>query len=62
MEMFLPSREMGLALTELFLFFTTILQNFSQKPVAEPKEQETKSLVTKLISVPVPFKLCFIPR
>ncbi|KAF6317065.1 hypothetical protein mRhiFer1_003603 [Rhinolophus ferrumequinum] len=47
---------------ELFLFFTTILQNFSLKPLVEPKELETKPIVSGLMNIPPPFKLCFIPR
>ncbi|ELR59008.1 Cytochrome P450 2C23, partial [Bos mutus] len=52
----------GLAQMELFLFFTTILQNFVLKPLGETKDIETKPIVTGLINMPPPFKLCLIPR
>ncbi|KAM9052413.1 cytochrome P450 2C23-like [Megaptera novaeangliae] len=52
----------GLARVELFLFLTTILQNFVLKPLGEPKDIETKPIVTGLINIPQPYKLCFIPR
>ncbi|XP_037660990.1 cytochrome P450 2C23-like [Choloepus didactylus] len=52
----------GLARMELFLFLTTILQNFSLKPLVEPKEIDIQPLVTGLINIPPPYKLCLIPR
>ncbi|KAB0348505.1 hypothetical protein FD754_013362 [Muntiacus muntjak] len=52
----------GLAQMELFLFLTTILQNFVLKPLEETKDIATKPIVTGLINMPPPFKLCFIPR
>ena len=52
----------GLAQMELFLFLTTILQNFVLKPLGETKDIETKPIVTGLINMPRPFKLCLIPR
>nr|XP_020770177.1 cytochrome P450 2C23-like [Odocoileus virginianus texanus] len=52
----------GLAQMELFLFLTTILQNFVLKPLGETKDIETKPVVTGLINMPPPFKLCLIPR
>ncbi|XP_045710121.1 cytochrome P450 2C44-like isoform X2 [Phyllostomus hastatus] len=52
----------GLARMELFLFLTTILQNFSLKPLVEPKELQTQPVVTGFLNTPPPFKLCFIPR
>ncbi|KAM6184560.1 cytochrome P450 2C23-like [Rhynchocyon petersi] len=52
----------GLARMELFLFFTTILQNFSLKPQVEPKELDIKPLSKGLITVPPVYKLCLIPR
>ncbi|XP_004370084.1 cytochrome P450 2C23-like isoform X2 [Trichechus manatus latirostris] len=52
----------SLAHMELFLFFTTIMQNFSLKPLVEPKELNIKPLVTGLLNIPPPYRLCFIPR
>ncbi|XP_014413279.1 cytochrome P450 2C23-like isoform X2 [Camelus ferus] len=52
----------GLARMELFLFLTTILQNFVLKPLVDPKEIETKPIVTGLFSLPPPYKMCLIPR
>ncbi|XFG14591.1 hypothetical protein AB1E19_018215 [Capra hircus] len=52
----------GLAHMELFLFFTTILQNFVLKSLGETKDIETKPIVTGFINMPPPFKLCLIPR
>ncbi|XP_070415477.1 cytochrome P450 2C23-like isoform X1 [Equus przewalskii] len=52
----------GLARMELFLFFTTILQNFCLKPLVEPKEIDTTPVVTGLLNIPPPYKLCLIPR
>ncbi|KAF5911300.1 hypothetical protein HPG69_019668 [Diceros bicornis minor] len=52
----------GLARMELFLSFTTMLQNFSLKPLAEPKKIKIKPIVTGLINIPPPYKLCLIPR
>ncbi|XP_036121825.1 cytochrome P450 2C23-like [Molossus molossus] len=52
----------GLARMELFLFLTTILQNFSLKSLVEPTELTTKPLVSGLLNLPPPFKLCLVPR
>ncbi|XP_003409026.2 cytochrome P450 2C23-like [Loxodonta africana] len=52
----------SLARMELFLFFTTIMQNFSLKPLVEPKELTIKPVVTGLLNIPPPYKLCCIPR
>uniref|UniRef100_A0A8C3X9V1 Cytochrome P450 n=1 Tax=Catagonus wagneri TaxID=51154 RepID=A0A8C3X9V1_9CETA len=52
----------SLARMELFLFFTTILQNFVLKPLREPKDIDTKPILTGLFNLPPPFKLCLIPR
>lgn len=52
----------GLARMELFLFFTTILQNFSLKPLVEPQEIDTKPIVTGFVNIPPVYKLCLIPR
>ncbi|XP_061258846.1 cytochrome P450 2C42-like isoform X2 [Bos javanicus] len=51
----------GLARMELFLFLTTILQNFTLKSVVDPKDLDTTPVVNGLLSVPPFYQLCFIP-
>uniref|UniRef100_A0A8C9ULB9 unspecific monooxygenase n=1 Tax=Spermophilus dauricus TaxID=99837 RepID=A0A8C9ULB9_SPEDA len=51
----------GLARMELFLFLTTILQNFHLKSVVDPKDLDTTPVANGLVSVPPTYKLCFIP-
>ncbi|XP_040848356.1 cytochrome P450 2C5-like isoform X1 [Ochotona curzoniae] len=51
----------GLARMELFLFLTTILQNFKLKPLVDPKDINITPVFTGLSSVPPEYQLCFIP-
>ncbi|XP_058527998.1 cytochrome P450 2C1-like isoform X5 [Ochotona princeps] len=51
----------GLARMELFLFLTSILQNFTLKPHVDVKEIDTSPLVSGLGRVPRFYKLSFIP-
>ncbi|XP_008579716.1 PREDICTED: cytochrome P450 2C42-like [Galeopterus variegatus] len=51
----------GLARMELFLFLTTILQNFTLKSLADPKDLDTTSVFNGLMYVPHSYQLCFIP-
>ncbi|XP_052028291.1 cytochrome P450 2C50 isoform X2 [Apodemus sylvaticus] len=51
----------GLARMELFLFLTSILQNFNLKPLVHPKDIDTTPVVSGFTSVPPAFQLCFIP-
>ncbi|XP_012780902.2 cytochrome P450 2C18-like [Ochotona princeps] len=51
----------GLARMELFLFLTTILQNFKLKPLVDPKDINITPIVNGFASVPPPYQLCFIP-
>ncbi|XP_034367275.1 cytochrome P450 2C44 [Arvicanthis niloticus] len=52
----------SLARMELFLFFTTILQKFSLKTLGEPRDLDIKPVVTGIINLPPPYKLCLVPR
>ncbi|KAM4839848.1 cytochrome P450 2C18-like [Urocitellus parryii] len=51
----------GLARMELFLFLTTILQNFKLKPVIDPKDIDTTPIASSFGHVPPLYQLCFIP-
>ncbi|XP_012892070.1 PREDICTED: cytochrome P450 2C19-like [Dipodomys ordii] len=51
----------GLARMELFLFLTTILQNFNLKPFMDPQDLDTTPVLNGFISVPPPYQLSFIP-
>nr|XP_008268458.1 cytochrome P450 2C18 [Oryctolagus cuniculus] len=51
----------GLARMELFLFLTTILQNFRLKPLVDPKDINITPVVNGFASVPPPYQLCLIP-
>ncbi|XP_006880276.1 PREDICTED: cytochrome P450 2C18-like [Elephantulus edwardii] len=51
----------GLARMELFLFLTSILQNFTLKPLVDPKDIDVTAVNNGFISVPPPYQLCFIP-
>nr|XP_051679067.1 cytochrome P450 2C14 isoform X2 [Oryctolagus cuniculus] len=53
----------GEALTrmELFLFLTAILQNFTLKPLVDPKDIDTTPLVSGLGRAPPLYQLSFIP-
>lgn len=51
----------SLARMELFLFLTSILQNFKLKSLVNPKDIDTTPVVKGLTSLPPPFQVCFIP-
>ncbi|XP_054975244.1 cytochrome P450 2C21-like [Sorex araneus] len=51
----------GLARMELFIFLSSILQNFTLKPLVDPKDIDTTPVVNGVVSVPPFYKLCFIP-
>ncbi|XP_012892148.1 PREDICTED: cytochrome P450 2C5-like [Dipodomys ordii] len=51
----------GLARMELFLFLTTILQNFNLKPLVDSQDLDTTPVLNGLISVPPSYQLSFIP-
>ncbi|MEE6491134.1 hypothetical protein FKM82_016107 [Ascaphus truei] len=52
----------GLAQMELFIFFTTILQNFNLKPLMDPKDIDITPESSGLGNIPRPYKMCLIPR
>ncbi|XP_051055880.1 cytochrome P450 2C26 isoform X2 [Phodopus roborovskii] len=51
----------GLARMELFLFLTTILQNFKLKSLVHTKDINTAPVASGFASLPPPYQLCFIP-
>ncbi|OBS81742.1 hypothetical protein A6R68_24268, partial [Neotoma lepida] len=51
----------GLARMELFLFLTTILQNFNLKSPVHPKDLDTTAVANGFVSVPPEFQICFTP-
>ncbi|XP_050013952.1 cytochrome P450 2C42-like isoform X3 [Alexandromys fortis] len=51
----------GLARMELFLFLTTILQNFNLKSPVDLKDLDTSPVNNGFVSVPPEFQICFIP-
>lgn len=51
----------GLARMELFLTLSHILQQFTLKPLVDPKDIDTTPVLNGLGSVPPFYELCFIP-
>nr|XP_020043495.1 cytochrome P450 2C55-like isoform X2 [Castor canadensis] len=51
----------GLARMELFLFLTTILQNFNLKSLVDPKNLNTNPVANGMVSLPPQYQLYFIP-
>ncbi|KFO88785.1 hypothetical protein N320_00649 [Buceros rhinoceros silvestris] len=52
----------GLARMEIFLLLSTILQNFTLKPVVNPEELNVTPVLSGTGNVPPPFQLCALPR
>uniref|UniRef100_A0A8B9TDD7 unspecific monooxygenase n=1 Tax=Anas platyrhynchos TaxID=8839 RepID=A0A8B9TDD7_ANAPL len=52
----------GLARMEIFLFLTTILQNFTLKAVLKPEELSITPTLSGLGNVPPSYQLCALPR
>ncbi|CAM5128038.1 unnamed protein product [Eretmochelys imbricata] len=52
----------GLARMELFLLLTTILQNFTLKPVIDPKHIDITPKSSFMSNAPKSYQLCVLPR
>ncbi|KAJ6652307.1 hypothetical protein lerEdw1_012717, partial [Lerista edwardsae] len=52
----------GLARMELFLFFTTILQNFTLKSLVHPKDIDLTPQLSGIGNIPRSYQLCVLPR
>ncbi|KAJ6664824.1 hypothetical protein lerEdw1_005796, partial [Lerista edwardsae] len=52
----------GLARMELFLFFTTILQNFTLKSLVHPKDIDLTPEFSGIGNAPRSYQLCALPR
>ncbi|XP_032996500.1 cytochrome P450 2C19-like isoform X3 [Lacerta agilis] len=52
----------GLARMEIFLFLTTILQNFTLKSIINPKDIDLTPVLSSLGNVPQPYQLSIVPR
>nr|XP_060642165.1 cytochrome P450 2C18-like [Anolis sagrei ordinatus] len=52
----------GLARMELFLFLTSILQNFKLKPLTHPQDIDLKPHLSSIGNVPQHYLLCVVPR
>ncbi|XP_074089432.1 cytochrome P450 2C18-like isoform X2 [Macrotis lagotis] len=51
----------SLARMEIFLLFTTILQNFTLKSVIDPKDIDTTAVANGLSRIPPFYEVCFLP-
>ncbi|XP_009999106.1 PREDICTED: cytochrome P450 2H1-like isoform X2 [Chaetura pelagica] len=52
----------GLARMEIFIFLTSILQNFTLKSVVDPKNVDISPLVSTLANLPRSYEVSFLPR
>ncbi|XP_029475322.1 cytochrome P450 2C15-like isoform X2 [Rhinatrema bivittatum] len=52
----------GLARMELFLFFTTILQNFTLKSTKDSKDIDLRPKTSAFGNIPNSYELCVVPR
>ncbi|XP_065602991.1 cytochrome P450 2H2-like [Cyrtonyx montezumae] len=52
----------GLARMEIFLFLTSILQNFTLKPPIDRKDIDISPIVSSVGKIPRPYEVSFIPR
>ncbi|NWQ64487.1 CP2H1 protein, partial [Neopipo cinnamomea] len=52
----------GLARMEIFIFLTSILQNFTLKAIVDHKDIDITPIITSLASMPRPYQVSFVPR
>ncbi|NXR64319.1 CP2H1 protein, partial [Rhadina sibilatrix] len=52
----------GLARMELFIFLTSILQNFTLKPNKDHKDIDITPIITSLANMPQHYEVSFVPR
>lgn len=52
----------GLARMEIFLLISTLLQNFTLKPVVDPQELSITPTLSGTGNVPPAYELCALPR
>ncbi|XP_073178000.1 cytochrome P450 2G1-like isoform X4 [Lepidochelys kempii] len=52
----------AMARMELFLYFTTILQSFSLKPLLPPEDIDVSRKVSGFGNVPPTYEMCLVPR
>ncbi|NXB38921.1 CP2H1 protein, partial [Eulacestoma nigropectus] len=52
----------GLARMEIFIFLTSILQNFTLKPIIDHKDIDITPVVTSLANMPQPYEVSFVSR
>lgn len=52
----------GLARMEIFIFLTSILQNFTLKPTIDHKDIDISPVITTLASLPRHYEVSFVPR
>ncbi|EMP24844.1 Cytochrome P450 2G1, partial [Chelonia mydas] len=52
----------AMARMELFLYFTTILQSFSLKPLLPPEDIDISWKVSGFGNVPPTYEMCLLPR
>ncbi|NXS87260.1 CP2H1 protein, partial [Erpornis zantholeuca] len=52
----------GLARMEIFIFLTSILQNFNLKAIIDLKDIDITPIITSLANMPQPYEVSFVPR
>ncbi|NXQ28037.1 CP2H1 protein, partial [Alaudala cheleensis] len=52
----------GLARMEIFIFLTSILQNFTLKPIMDHKDIDISPIITSLANMPQNYEVSFVSR